>query len=67
MIELDVEKYCENCPGFEADVERDHIEDGIGDEGYHITTITCKSKRRCAAMMRYLRKEHNKEVMSDAN
>lgn len=60
-IELKVEDYCQNCPGFEADVDHDiHTLYGRNEfeeviEREVITTIRCKYHTRCENMMRYLK------------
>ena len=46
MIKLDVEKYCHECPSFEADVV--HLAPN--------TYIWCKNRERCMALRKYLQK-----------
>lgn len=71
-INLKVEEYCQNCPDFEPVVQKDcermlvthHIVDPLNfaePEVKHIceTTVECKYKKRCAAQMRYLQKQHD--------
>ena len=70
MIRLVVEKYCDNCPEFEAHVEknidvlRSFSPDSI--RGYYEksltnTTITCEHSARCACMMTELTKVKEKK------
>lgn len=51
-IELEVEDYCQNCPDFEAQTTTLATLGRIYD-----TTITCKRKRRCAGLVRYLKEQ----------
>lgn len=63
-IRLLVEKYCQNCPEFEADVEKTDF-CGSFDE-IHQTTVLCKHRERCKEMRKYLRKEmKEKETRND--
>jgi hypothetical protein len=66
MIELTIDPYCQNCPEFEPDVDKNvytlnsmdfRLEDPITKCD---TTITCKHKLRCKSMMRQLKKEQEK-------
>ena len=41
MIRLFVEDYCDNCPEFEADVEKCPLCNLNGDLIHHNTDITC--------------------------
>lgn len=57
MIILDVEKYCHECPEFEADV----CSSPIYNNDTHIETrhtIYCKHCNRCRAIKRHLEKEN---------
>lgn len=56
MIELKVEKYCENCPHFEADVDRIDICEP-GEWVKHDTLVRCASREKC--------EEIHKAVMKD--
>jgi hypothetical protein len=47
VIELKIEKYCENCPFFEA--EQDTF---ILTDSYH--TIKCKNAEKCRNLLSYL-------------
>ena len=66
MIKLTVDPYCENCPEFEPDVDKDiHTYRSsdfrlIGTVAECDTTITCKHKLRCESMIRQLKKEQEK-------
>ena len=63
-IRLLVEKYCQNCSEFEADVEKTNFF-GSFDE-IHQTTILCKHRERCEEIKKYLKKEmKEKETRND--
>ena len=49
MISLDVRKYCENCPNFEADVDKIYCSNGEV-----LTTIRCANSRQCHEIKTYL-------------
>ena len=60
MIKLEVEKYCENCPEFEADVDKtSYISSSMQSihESFCNTVITCEHRERCRVIMDYLSKE----------
>ena len=70
-ISLNVEKYCEDCADFEADVEkirkiRVGDFDDFDDSFRCITTIECKNKDRCKSMYYYLLKHAEKKEEKDA-
>lgn len=52
MIKLKTQTYCQNCPDFEADVNKVAV--CIRDTPHYVTTIFCKHKERCEAIKRYL-------------
>ncbi len=52
MIELYKESYCENCPHFEAEVEK-FVIDNIT-ERKHNTNIYCENRFRCMELIGYL-------------
>ena len=56
MIKLDVEDYCDCCPMFEADVEKDYI-DTFGGEAISNTIVSCKYKYMCRAIYKKALKE----------
>lgn len=60
MINLIVENYCHNCPGFEPDVKKYEYESGSGDE-INTTDIYCKHKVRCTFMVMYLEDRINRK------
>lgn len=66
MIELTIDPYCQNCPEFEPDVDKDirtyRSSDFrlIGPITECDTTITCKHALRCKSMVRQLKKEQEK-------
>lgn len=51
MIKLNTEKYCENCPEFDAKVIK------IGCDGDYIvsTTIVCEHLEKCRRLVLYLK------------
>ena len=55
-ISLNIEKCCEDCADFEADVEKIRVGDfdDFDDSFSCITTIECKNKDRCKSMYYYL-------------
>lgn len=55
-IQLMTEKYCDNCPDFEADVNKITYVDGVGNDVAD-TLITCKKRSICKGMYDYLRKQ----------
>ena len=64
MIKLEVEKYCENCPEFEADVDKtSYISSSMQSihESFCNTVITCEHSERCRVIMDYLSKEKEDE------
>ena len=72
-INLKVEEYCHNCPDFVPDTEVDYLhQEGINpitykheDRSICETTIKCKHKKRCAAQMRYLQKQHTEMMKKE--
>ncbi len=55
MIKLEVEKYCENCPYFKADVESTiGINAFTKEKKYCNTVIRCEERKKCKNMMAYL-------------
>lgn len=57
MIILDVEKYCHECPVFEADVHSyEWFSNDVKVEHRH--HIRCKYRDRCRAIKGYLEKEN---------
>lgn len=55
MINLEVQKYCENCPEFEADVDKtSYISSSMQSihESFCNTVITCKHRERCACLIK---------------
>ena len=46
MITLDVEPYCNNCPGFEADVDITCLHSLYNDEQICDTLIRCGNRNR---------------------
>ena len=69
MIKLDIEKYCYNCPDFEADVYKQEISalhrtfDPLvvkGDITYE-TVIKCKNRKRCSMIAEYFSNSRNEQ------
>lgn len=59
MITLDVDQWCNNCPEFEAEVDKDTYlsNDFMVEEKPIYTTdtkITCKHRQRCRSMVKEL-------------
>ena len=55
MIELKIEKYCENCPDFEVEVEKIGHQDFFGNVDVD-TRITCANAGRCKAIKEHLKR-----------
>lgn len=53
-IQLDVEKYCDNCCNFEPSVEK--FEMYVGNRVVCQTTITCEHASICRKLEKHLRK-----------
>lgn len=53
MIQLKVEEYCQYCPEFEADVEKNTFYSGNGAVFYD-TTIRCSHRERCNEIKKYI-------------
>ena len=55
MINLEVEKYCENCPEFEAVVDKtSYVLSSMQSihESFCNTVITCEHRERCACLIK---------------
>lgn len=59
MIKLVTESYCENCPDFEATVDK--LELHSIPQDMHDTLITCANRDRCAAMYERLKRGYRDE------
>lgn len=66
MINLDIERYCENCPDFEPNVDKETLR--VEDFGSyypepfrHETVITCKYRDRCHEIYERAKDECKKE------
>lgn len=55
MIRLITNKYCDNCPDFDA--ETDIL---YGDEGVVAINVECSNRDKCDRIYRYLKKELQK-------
>lgn len=58
MITLDVESYCNNCPGFEADVDITCLHDEQMYKMYN-TFIRCRNRNKCKTIYDHLKEESN--------
>lgn len=64
MIKLNIDKHCDNCPEFEAEVDKSSMYNYSNNFDDHIeaictTIITCKHKDRCRGMVTLLKGENN--------
>lgn len=59
MIELEVEEYCDDCPEFDAHIEKAVLFDGYSKE-YCNTNITCEHKDKCKRLKDMIEKEAKK-------
>lgn len=57
MILLNVEDYCQDCPGFEPEMERMRIEEFATTEQSWSTVIVCSNRRKCKRMYEHVRRE----------
>mgnify|MGYP003315059023 CR=1 FL=1 len=57
-IKLQVEPYCQNCPNFEAVVEKYDF-NGCDTTYLYDTTIACENAAQCQRMMEYLRNQNH--------
>lgn len=58
MIYLDVEKYCHECPKFEAVSSGNIVSDSFDRPIVNDHIVSCVYKRNCAAIRNYLEKEN---------
>lgn len=56
MINLSIEKYCENCPNFQPEVERLFFGDEV------TTVIHCADRNKCAEIETIVREAIEKEM-----
>lgn len=58
MIKLEIADYCQNCPGFEAEVENPTlIYNALGDVDYlGDTLIRCEHRERCKNVYKQVKK-----------
>ena len=59
MITLLVEDYCQHCPDFEADVQKQYFDDFYNTVNVD-TNIKCIHRNKCAHIKNYLEKEIKK-------
>ena len=66
MYKFVTEPYCENCPEFEVNDERDDLfmENFMSSAPTRFINhvITCKHRKRCANMVDWLKKNKEKEI-----
>lgn len=56
MIHLLINKYCDDCPDFDAETNILY-----GDEGVVATHVECSNRDKCERIYRYLKKELEKK------
>ena len=54
MIKIDIEKYCEECPGFGVEQDANCVFAPDGRTLFVKHTISCKHKNKCAQIRNYL-------------
>lgn len=54
MIKINVEKYCENCPGFEAEQDINCAVTSDGRTAFVEHIIECKHRFKCKQIYNYL-------------
>lgn len=59
MIKLEVEEYCDDCPEFDAHVEKVVLFAGYSKK-YCNTNITCEHKDKCKRLKDMIEKETKK-------
>ena len=58
MIKLEVEDYCQECQGFEPDVDASDFYNPLNqNENIRDTIVRCRYRKRCANMVRYLERK----------
>lgn len=66
MICLEVEPYCDDCQGFDADVIRPERTYADNEVVMSNTIVRCKYRNRCRAIKKYLeRQAKSKEVSNE--
>lgn len=69
MIKLSVMEYCEDCPEFEAHVEkREYMEDDAFSQFCFVksnTVVTCAHRDRCELVKTYLRNKLKEKEKKD--
>ena len=68
MIYLNVNDYCQDCPEFEAHVEKDILkyEDFTSDKAHLVgvnTNISCEHRDRCEEIRKFIEKEKMKNLL----
>lgn len=59
MILLEVDKYCQTCPEFEADIETNTTHDFFGNVIVGDTKIYCKNRDICHNIRKHLEEQKN--------
>ena len=62
MIQLSIEDYCQDCPDFNARVDRDTLYDNRNIKTGYCTSITCQYAHRCRNIARMIKKQMEKEI-----
>ena len=62
MITLNIQKYCHECPDFEADVRKQDTADFHIGHVWHDTLISCAHRNRCYEIKKYLENKENENV-----
>ena len=65
MINLDVREYCQQCPSFEADVDRAVTRDFFDNITMCETTVRCKNRDKCEQMYEHMLRTVCKEESKD--
>lgn len=61
MIKLDLFKFCEGCPDFEADVNKTTLECYYEKQDTN-TIIMCKNRERCRKIAEYIAKRNGIKI-----
>ena len=61
-LELNVEKYCNDCPDFEAKVDKINIET---DDSFYkcFSVISCKNREKCHHIAEYIERYFKKNIL----
>lgn len=72
MIKLDIKDYCENCPDFRPEVDKETVymenfEDPLEPARICETIITCEYAKRCECIYKKARKQAEKDFKEKNN